>query len=67
MGMRDRMRTMKQFQDQGGLNPGAKLAKPKLARANGSRNDERRKMKKQRERNERRRRWEDRHKGNGSG
>ncbi len=67
MGMRERMRTMKQFQEQGGLNPGAKLGKAKAGTGKRLTNEEKRKMKKQRERDERRRRWEDRHKGNGNG
>jgi len=67
MGMRQRMQAMKQFQEGIGANPGATLAKAKVGTGKRLTNEEKRKMKKQRERDERRRRWGDRHKDNGNG
>jgi signal recognition particle subunit SRP54 len=65
LGMRDRMRAMQQLQQGGMLNPGASLAKPKVGTGKRLTADEKRKLKKQREKEAKQRRHNERHKGNG--
>jgi signal recognition particle subunit SRP54 len=62
MGLRDRMRAMKELQEGGLLNPGAKLAKQKVGTGKRLTPQERAKLKKDREREIRRKRREERKK-----
>ena len=63
MGIRDRMRTMKQFTEGGLLDPGARLAKKKQGTGKRLTPKERAKQKKLREKELRRRKREARRKG----
>jgi len=58
MGLRDRMRAMSQLQQGGLLNPGAQLAKPKQGTGKRLNSDERSKLKKQREKDLRKKKRE---------
>jgi signal recognition particle subunit SRP54 len=62
MGLRDRMRAMKELQEGGLLNPGAKLAKQKVGTGKRLTPQERAKLRKQRERELRRKKREERNK-----
>jgi len=62
--VRDRMKAVQQLQQGGMLNPGAQLAKTKQGTGKRLTPDEKRKLKKQREKDLRRHRYESRHKDN---
>jgi signal recognition particle subunit SRP54 len=62
MGLRDRMRAMKELQQSGLLNPGAKLAKQKIGTGKRLTSQERAKLRKEREREIRRKKREERKK-----
>ncbi len=61
MGMRDRFKAMQGLSQGGLMNPGAKLAKQKQGGGKRLTPDEKRKLKKQREKEMRRRKWEGKH------
>ena len=60
-GMRDRMRMMQELQQGGMMSPGAKLGKPKQGTGKRLTPEEKRKMKKQREKELKRRKYENKH------
>jgi signal recognition particle subunit SRP54 len=60
-GIRERMRMMQELQQGGMMNPGAKLGKPKQGTGKRLTPDEKRKLKKQREKDARRRKYENKH------
>ena len=60
-GIRERMRMMQELQQGGLMNPGAKLGKPKQGTGKRLTPDEKRKLKKQREKEARRRKYENKH------
>jgi signal recognition particle subunit SRP54 len=62
MGVKDRMRMMQELQQNAARNPNATLAKPKIGTGKRLTADEKRKMKKQREKEARQRRHGDRNK-----
>jgi signal recognition particle subunit SRP54 len=61
MGVRDRMKMVQGLSQGGLMNPGAKLAKQKQGGGKRLTPDEKRKLKKQREKELRRRKWESKH------
>lgn len=63
MGMRDKLRTMQQMQSGGLFNPGAQLAKPKQSTGKRLSSEERSKLRKQREKDARRKKREQRREG----
>ena len=60
MGMRDRLKAVNELQQQGALGPGARLGKPKQGTGKRLTSDERAKLKKQREKEERRKKRDQR-------
>jgi signal recognition particle subunit SRP54 len=67
MGLRERMKTVQQLGQSGMLNPGAKLGKVKQGTGKRLTPEERTKLKKQRERELRRRKRDQKHKGDSNG